>query len=281
MSKSTPVQEGRLCNEDFELGDWWRTKARSKTKSGEAVKGLSAIVIYEYARESSVLRSWDEKDHTLTKNIQEQWSGVYPFLWVLRFELAMDKPWLKISRGIQKAALDAGWCSAPSYFSGSPSNLRLAFSGEIERPAQKLVHFESWAKVSRRPVELIAFKIDWKDATNAELAESLAFFRPHLVPEPKRSKKQMKGRKKPDHFGGGLKSSDYFAALKYLTVLRLAHEKPEFEARNIADERLGISSSNRSDWVRCLSCANDNFSKTFGWLDKNVALSAKPFGALK
>ncbi len=304
MSTPRKLPRRELREEDFTLGNWWRTKF------AEADSYLSAITTYEYARESRVLRKWAKiealdrsrrktkpksddthgvegvmfskhdkaatGDHNaMTKKLEVAWPDLYPVLWALRAELAKDVPWLGIEEQRRTAALAAGEFSAPSYFAPWPGLLRPAFEAELQGPGP--VTFEDWTFDRKTDMEIVAFRVDWKKATNAELADALAFWRPDEFPEPKREKKQLRGRKTRDRYGGGLKSSDYRAALKHLTVLRLAHLHPESKARDLAEQKLGIPRERISDYKKSIRKAVTMFQESIGWLDKDGPLSGDRF----
>lgn len=267
---------------ELQDADWkFVFKARCKGLSGQKLmREMRLFCFYEYARESRFVRTWaaDRKtrDRSSPSLIERQWKSVAPFLAKLSPELIADTPWMKITRKRKDAALDTfARRPSPAMSSLFPKVLSLAYEHQT-----KSLTFEGWAEGNARKrdcQEVLTLNVDWANATNQELVDALAFWRPEHVPEPKLmdrvSAPGQPGKK------GKEKVTDSEAWLRDLGILRLFHSYAAIDARRLAETafnvyRLDIIRRSRSRAIR-------NFRDTFGWLGDNCPLSGCKFRDVK
>lgn len=298
-------RDRNLRDADWKFADILSTNAyKQKGATGrtkeDVLRRLQAFCLYEYARESYALAAWAAnrdangwpKQCEFGRSLEREWSRVYYLLmhlsselsadtpWqmipeskrenVLMAKLVADTPWQNIPKSTRDKVLEAQVSIEPSYFMPEPRSLRLVHSHRLE--VGDVTTWERYArdKGPKRPdVEVLAFEIDWAHATNTELANALAFWRPSHIPEPSKS-------------GGKFKATDFVAWLRYLAVARLYRCYPAKEARELAEDVIqtlprGHHQRRKLRWrdfQRAQRRASEIFGANFLWLEDRKNLLA-------
>ncbi len=255
-----------VCDADWRFGTM-RRRAKGRSTPA-ALRRLQMFCLYEYARESSALVAWAENRGTngwpkaseFGRQLERESPKLYHLAMHLAAELAADKPWqtipeAKISRVLCEDEEDESHVRLPSYDAPWPWALRPAY----DHQCKSAITWERWAQSkdrSRPEVEVLALQIDWKHATNSDLANALAYWRPAHIPEPTASRGAGRGKRKATDFG---------AWLLDLGVLRLFRYFPEKQARELAEREFRIS---RADLLaRSRRRARQVFEEAFRWLE--------------
>lgn len=229
--------------------------------------------LYEYARESPALVAWATnrgpdgwpKRSEFGHQLEQEWPEVYHLLMHLASDLAADTPWQEIRP--EKVELAIGKndtqqtgdieppITPPSIFFPWPWQVRPAY----EHECKDAVTWDRWVRSDDRVrpgVETLALQVDWANATNAELAEALAYWRPAHIKEPIIRSGAKRGKQK---------ATDFEAWLRDLGVVRLFRYFKDEDARRQAQSEFGIS--RRDILSRSKSRAKRLFDENFLWLE--------------